>query len=251
MVNVMASALKDRDDEMKEQTRRQLIQSERLASVGRLAAGVAHQINNPLTGVLTYSSLLLRRKPETDPEREELQVIVDETMRCREIVKGLLGFSKQSEPHKHAIAVNGIIRNAIDLTKHQALIHDVTVRLDLDEELPAIIVDGPQIREVFLNIILNAIDAMPKGGELRVTSTMKNDQYVQIRFADTGGGISQEHIDKIFDPFFTTKDASKGTGLGLAVAYGVIEKHRGEISMESESGRGATCIIDLPVNASE
>lgn len=251
MVNVMASALKNRDDEMKEQTQRQLIQSERLASVGRLAAGVAHQINNPLTGVLTYSSLLLRRKSETDPERAELQVIVNETMRCREIVKGLLGFSKQSEPHKHAITVNSIIRNAIDLTKNQALIHDVTVRLDLDEELPPIIVDGPQIREVFLNIILNAIDAMPKGGELRVTSKMKNDQYVQIRFTDTGCGISPEHIDKIFDPFFTTKDASKGTGLGLAVAYGIIEKHHGEISMESEVGRGAACLIDLPVNALE
>jgi sensor histidine kinase regulating citrate/malate metabolism len=120
----------------------------------------------------------------------------------------------------------------------------------LDEELPPIVVDGPQIQEVFLNIILNAIDAMPQGGELRVTSSMKNDPCVQIRFADTGCGVSPEHIDKVFDPFFTTKDASKGTGLGLAVAYGIIEKHHGEISMESEVGRGATCIIDLSVNAS-
>jgi two-component system NtrC family sensor kinase len=251
MVNFMASALKSRDDEMKEETQKQLIQSERLASVGRLAAGVAHQINNPLTGILTYSSLLLRKKLEDDPERADLQVIVDETMRCREIVKGLLGFSKQTEPHKHASAMNSIIRNAIALTKNQALIHDVTVRLELDEALPPIVVDDSQIQEVFLNIILNAIDAMPKGGELRVTSTMKNDQWVQIRFADTGVGISPEHIDKIFDPFFTTKDASKGTGLGLAVAYGIIEKHHGEIWMESEVGWGATCIIDLPVNALE
>ncbi len=250
-VNVMASALKDRDDDMKEEAQRQLIQSERLASVGRLAAGVAHQINNPLTGILTYSSLLLRKKLESDPERAELQVIVNETLRCREIVKGLLGFSKQTEPQKQALAINSIIRNAIALTQNQALINDVTVLLELDEELPPIVVDGPQIQEVFLNIILNAIDAMPNGGELRVISTLKNDQSVQIRFADTGSGISPEHVDKIFDPFFTTKDASKGTGLGLAVAYGIIEKHHGEILMESEVGRGATCIIDLPVNVSE
>jgi two-component system NtrC family sensor kinase len=249
--NFMASSLKERDDELKEQTQRQLLQSEKLASVGRLAAGVAHQINNPLTGVLTYSSLLLRKKPEDDPEREDLQVIVDETMRCREIVRGLLGFSKQTEPQKHAVDMNSIIKNALFLTKNQALINNVKVITELHEQLPQIVVDGTQIQEVFLNIILNAIDAMPKGGELHVSSTMKEDQFVQIRFADTGYGISPEHLDKIFDPFFTTKDASKGTGLGLAVAYGIIEKHRGKIWMESEVGRGATCIIDLPVNASE
>ena len=249
--NFMASSLKERDDELKEQTQRQLIQSEKLASVGRLAAGVAHQINNPLTGVLTYSSLLLKKKPEDDPEREDLQVIVDETMRCREIVRGLLGFSKQTEPQKQVIDINMIIKNALSLTKNQALIHNVTIITELSDQLPQIVVDHTQIQEVFLNIILNAIDAMPEGGELRVTSMMKDHQCVRLQFADTGSGISSEHLDKVFDPFFTTKDASKGTGLGLAVAYGIIEKHRGKIWMESEVGRGATCIIDLPVNASE
>jgi two-component system NtrC family sensor kinase len=249
--NFMASSLKERDDELKEQTQRQLIQSEKLASVGRLAAGVAHQINNPLTGVLTYSSLLLRKKPEDDPEREDLQVIVDETMRCREIVKDLLGFSKQTEPQKQAVDINGIIKHALGLTKNQALLNRVKVITELHDQLIQIVVDGVQIQEVFLNIILNAIDAMPKGGELRITTDMKDDQFVQIRFADTGSGISPENLDKIFDPFFTTKDASKGTGLGLAVVYGIIEKHRGKIWMESEVDRGTTCIIDLPVNASE
>jgi len=250
--NFMASSLKERDDELKEQTQRQLIQSEKLASVGRLAAGVAHQINNPLTGVLTYSSLLLRSKPENDPDREDLQVIVDETMRCREIVKGLLGFSRQAEPQKEAIDINKIITNALSLTQNQALINNVKVVSELGDQLPNIIVDGSQIQEVFLNIILNAIDAMPEGGELRTTSNMTNsDQFVQIRFSDTGCGISPDNLDKVFDPFFTTKDSSKGTGLGLAVAYGVIEKHRGKIRMESEVGKGTTCIIDLPVNATE
>jgi two-component system NtrC family sensor kinase len=249
--NFMASSLKERDDELKEQTQRQLIQSEKLASVGRLAAGVAHQINNPLTGVLTYSSLLLRNKSEEDPDREDLQVIVDETMRCREIVKGLLGFSKQTEPQKKAVDINSIIRNALILTKNQALINDVKVITELNDQLPQIVVDGSQIQEVFLNILLNAIDAMSQGGELRVTSNMTDgEQFVQIRFADTGCGIFPENLDKVFDPFFTTKGA-KGTGLGLAVAYGVIEKHRGKIRMESEAGKGSTCIIDLPVNAVE
>lgn len=250
--NFMASSLKDRDDELKEQTQRQLIQSEKLASVGRLAAGVAHQINNPLTGVLTYSSLLLKSKPENDPDREDLKVIVDETMRCREIVKGLLEFSRQAEPQKEAVDVSKIIANALSLTKNQALINNVKVIPELSGQLPNIVVDGSQIQEVFLNIILNAIDAMPEGGELRVTSNMTNsDQFVQLRFSDTGCGISPENLDKVFDPFFTTKDSSKGTGLGLAVAYGVIEKHRGKIRMESEVGKGTTCIIDLPVNATE
>lgn len=250
--NFMASSLKERDDELKEQTQRQLIQSEKLASVGRLAAGVAHQINNPLTGVLTYSSLLLRSKPENDPDREDLKVIVDETMRCREIVKGLLEFSRQAEPQKEAVDINKIITNALSLTRNQALINNVKVIGELGDQLPNIVVDGSQIQEVFLNIILNAIDAMPEGGELRVTSNMTNsDQFVQIRFSDTGCGIPPENLDKVFDPFFTTKDSSKGTGLGLAVAYGVIEKHRGKINMESEVGKGTTCIIDLPVDAME
>jgi two-component system NtrC family sensor kinase len=248
--NFMASSLKERDEAMKEQTQRQLFQSEKLASVGRLAAGVAHQINNPLTGILTYSSLLLRKKAKDDPEREDLQVIVDETMRCREIVKGLLGFSKQTEPQKQAGDINDIIKNALYLTKNQALIHNVKVITALSDQLSQIVLDTHQIQEVFLNIILNAIDAMPEGGELTVTSHRVDEYFIQIRFADTGCGISPENLDKLFEPFFTTKDASKGTGLGLAVAYGIIEKHRGKIRMESEVGKGTTCIIDLPVNAS-
>jgi len=250
--NFMASSLKERDDDLKEQTQRQLIQSEKLASVGRLAAGVAHQINNPLTGVLTYSSLLLKKKPEDDPDREDLQVIVDETMRCREIVKGLLEFSRQAEPQKEAVDINDIISHSLSLTKNQALINDVKFTTELSDQLPKIVVDGTQVQEVFLNIILNAIDAMPEGGTLRAISNLAdNGQFVEIRFADTGCGITPENLDKVFDPFFTTKDASKGTGLGLAVAYGVIEKHRGKIRVESKVGKGTTCIIELPVNASE
>ena len=176
---------------------------------------------------------------------------MNETLRCREIVKGLLEFSKQAEPQKEAVDINDVIRNSLTLTKNQALIHDVKVIAELNDQLPLIVVDGGQIQEVLLNIIMNAIDAMQKGGELQVTSNMTDgNQCVRIRFADTGYGIPSEDVDKVFDPFFTTKGA-KGTGLGLAVAYGVIEKHQGKIRMESEVGKGSTCIIDLPVNISE
>jgi two-component system NtrC family sensor kinase len=200
--------------------------------------------------VLTYSSLLLKGKSEDDPDREDLQVIVDETLRCREIVKGLLGFSKQAEPQKEAVDINNIIQTSLALTRSQAMIQDVKVFTTLSDHLPPIVVDGDQIQEVFLNIILNAIDAMPKGGELHVTSTMTDGEHaVQIRFADTGRGIPPENLDKVFDPFFTTKGA-KGTGLGLAVAYGVIDQHRGKITMESKAGKGTTCLIDLPVKTS-
>ncbi len=250
--NFMASSLKERDDELKEQTRRQLIQSEKLTSVGKLAAGIAHQINNPLTGVLTYSSLLLKKTPESNPDHEDLRVIVDETMRCREIVKGLLEFSRQAEPQKKIVDINDVITNSLYLIRNQALINDVKVSTELSDQLPGIMADGNQIQEILLNITLNAMDAMPEGGKLHVTSdTTDNNRFVQIKVSDTGCGISPKNLDKVFDPFFTTKGAGKGTGLGLAVAYDVIEKHLGKIKMESEVGKGTTCIIDLPVNTSE
>ena len=250
--NFMASSLKERDDELKEQTRRQLIQLEKLTSIGKLAAGIAHQINNPLTGVLTYSSLLLKKTPESSPDHEDLRVIVDETMRCREIVKGLLEFSRQAEPQKKIVDINDIITNSLYLIRNQALINNVKISTELSDQLPGIVADGSQIQEILLNIILNAMDAMPEGGKLHVTSdTTENNRFVQIKVSDTGCGISPKNLDKVFDPFFTTKGAGKGTGLGLAVAYDVIEKHLGKIKMESEVGKSTTCIIDLPVNTSE
>jgi two-component system NtrC family sensor kinase len=245
--NVMASALKDRDQEMKEQTQRQIFQSEKLASIGRLAAGVAHQLNNPLTSVLTYGSLLLHQKAADDPEREDLQLIVDETIRCREIVKNLLGFSKQKEPTKIAVNVNDIITNALKLAENQAKVHGVELEVALHQNLPEMVLDATQIQEALLNIILNAIDAMPEGGTLEVTTgLLENGRIVELRITDTGHGIEPHHLDKVFEPFFSTK-GEKGTGLGLAVAYGVIEKHRGTIRMESVVSKGTTCIIELPV----
>jgi two-component system NtrC family sensor kinase len=247
--NFMASALKERDLEMKEHTQRQIFQSEKLASIGRLAAGVAHQLNNPLTGVLTYSSLLLQERDADDPEREDLQIIVDETMRCREIVKNLLGFSKQNEPTKIAADVNGIIQNALSLAQNQSKIQNVEVKTTFHKHLPELTLDATQIQEAILNIVLNAIDAMPEGGTLYVTTRLlEKGQIVELRFTDTGHGIEPRYLGKVFEPFFSTK-GEKGTGLGLAVAYGVVENHRGTIRMESTAGKGTTCIIELPVTS--
>ncbi len=245
--NVMASALKERDQEMREHAQRQIFQSEKLASIGRLAAGVAHQLNNPLTGVLTYGSLLLEQKNADDPECEDLQIIVDETIRCRDIVKNLLDFSRQNEPTKIAADVNGILKNAISLARNQATIQNVAVKTTLHKHLPRLVLDAVQIQEAILNILLNAIDAMPEGGTIYVTARLvEQDHIVELRITDTGHGIEPRHLDKVFDPFFSIK-GEKGTGLGLAVAYGVIEQHRGTIRMESVVGEGTTCIIELPV----
>ena len=246
--NTMASSLRDRDATLRAETQRQLIRSEKLASLGRLAAGVAHEINNPLTGVLTFSSLLLRHTDENDPQREDLETIVHETNRCKEIVKGLLEFSRQTEPQKKRGDVNEIIREALSLMENQALIHNVKIVQELNGDLPGIVVDTDQIQQVFVNVILNALDAMPEGGTLRVRSDSASEGHaVQVAFGDTGHGIPPEHIDKVFDPFFTTKSPNKGTGLGLAVSYGIIERHGGKIEVESEGGVGTTFMIALPV----
>jgi signal transduction histidine kinase len=225
-----------------------LMRSEKLASIGRLAAGIAHEINNPLTSVLTFSSLLLK-KVENDDQKEKLEIIVKETTRCREIVRNLLNFARQGEPKKEECSINQVIETALSLTKNQVKVSEnrITVRKDLGE-LPLLQLDPNQMLEVFVNITINAIDAMPQGGELKMTTGLsQGGKLVEIRASDTGYGISRENLARVFDPFFTTKDAGKGTGLGLSVTYGIIDRHNGTIDVESEPGKGTTFIIKLPV----
>ena len=241
----MASSLQEREQEIKRLNEQHLILSEKLASIGRLAAGIAHEINNPLTTILTFSSLLLRKAEVT--QKEKLETIIKETTRCREIIKGLLNFARQNEPVKEVCSVNDIIENAVSLTRNQLKVHEnkITVEKEL-ENIPSISIDPNQMLEVFINIIINAIDAMPKGGTLKIM-TRREDGRIEIKFVDTGHGIIKEHLDQVFDPFFTTKEAGKGTGLGLAVTYGIIERHNGMIDVESEVGKGTTFVIKLPV----
>ena len=248
MFDLMAASLKERDERLKAYTERQLLRSERLASLGRLAAGVAHEINNPLTGVLTFGHLLLRKCDEDGAQREELETIVNETTRCKRIVRGLLDFARETELQKVHADINDVLQESLRLTENQALVNNVEIIKRFDQRLPEIMVDKGQIQQVFVNILVNAIDAMPDGGTLRVASDMTADgRSVTVTFSDTGCGIKPENISRVFDPFFSTKDASKGTGLGLAVSYGIVTRHNGGIEVESDVGKGSSFTVRLPL----
>ncbi len=228
----------------------QLFRSEKLASLGKLAAGVAHEINNPLTGILTNSSLLLEDLPKDDPNRDDVEIIVKETIRCREIVKRLLDFAKQTKPQKKLSSVNTLIDNIILLVRNQTSFRNIVIEKKLQEDLPDILSDTDQVQQVFINIILNSAEAMVKGGTLTIRSGLTTGKdFIQIEFADTGPGIPEANKERIFDPFFTTKE--HGTGLGLSISYGIIEQHGGTITVDSTLGKGATFIIQLPVSTTD
>jgi len=228
----------------------QLVQTEKLAGIGRLAAGVAHEINNPLTGILTNSSLMLEDLPDEDPRKDDLKVIVDETLRCRKIVKGLLDFARQSPPQKQLVSLNGVIEDVITLVRNQANFRNIKISLQLDGTIPQIYADRDQIRQVVLNIVLNAADAMPGGGEFHIRSSgYADDGFIELSFRDTGEGIPRDVQEKLFEPFVTTKKS--GTGLGLSIAYGIIERHKGKIAVDSTPGKGTTFRIILPVKQNE
>lgn len=240
-----------------------LIEAERLASVGRLAGGVAHEINNPLTNILTSADYVLKRIKKDDPLREDLEIIVNETIRCREIVKGLLDFSRQSRPEKRLTDVNKIIGEAVHLVKNKVLFQNISIIREL-AGLPEVAIDAGQMEQVFLNLLLNAAEAMPSGGRLLIQSREK-DGFIELKFQDTGCGIKEGDLGRIFEPFFTTKSQDKtsdldspfsriavgGMGLGLSVTKGIIEHHGGKIYVESEIGKGTTFTILLHVSQRE
>jgi two-component system NtrC family sensor kinase len=256
-IGKLATSFNDMMAELAE-AQRQLLQANKLASVGRLAAGVAHEINNPLTGVLTYSSFLLKRA-EKDPElREDLEVIVRETKRCREIVKGLLDFSRQSLSERRAMQMNDAVRNACRILKNQLAMQKIKIDQHLEDGLPLIHADINRMQQVLVNLLVNAGDAMQdEGGVIIVTTDLaENADFgperqasgaaVRVRVADTGCGIPASNLDNIFEPFFTTK-GTRGNGLGLAIVWGIIERHGGRLTVDSEVGSGTTFTILLPV----
>ena len=222
-----------------------LIQSEKMASLGKMSAGVAHEINNPLTSILINTHLMLEKTEKNHLFQEYLSLIADETIRCTNIVKGLLEFSRQNPPRKVFTDINEIIKRTLQLLEHQAAFQNIRVIKKLDESLPQIKVDKDKIKQVFWNLMINAAEAMPHGGTLTLFSQLSGDKkYVEVVFTDTGAGIPQEYLNKLFDPFFTTKGG--GTGLGLAVSYGIIEQHQGKIEVKSEPGKGSVFTISLP-----
>jgi len=231
-----------------------LVHSEKQASVGRLAAGVAHEINNPLTGILTFTRILQRSKDLGDKNQSHLQKIAESTVRVRKIVKGLLDFSRQTELDPEPTDVNRFIRSVISAMENQALVKSVSITFNPGENLPMLTLDRSQFQSVLINLIINAFDAMERGGTIIIStgislSASDTDQKgVEISVADTGSGIPPEDLDKLFDPFFTTKEVGKGTGLGLSVSYGIVQRHWGTIRVQSEIDRGTTFTIWIPVD---
>lgn len=222
-------------------------QSERLASLGMLAAGVAHEINNPLGGVLSLTALALEDISPDDPNRKNLEEVVRQSERCREIVRGLLEFSRQSETGTERVDVNETIENTLDLVGKQSVFFNVRVVTDLVPSLPPVTAERSQLQQVLMNIIINAVQAMGERGTLTVGTREREDGFVEIRISDTGRGIPADEVDRIFDPFYTTKQSGEGTGLGLSIAYGIVTKHGGTISVDSEVGEGSTFTISLPL----
>jgi signal transduction histidine kinase len=225
-----------------------LQQSDKLSSIGLLAAGVAHEVNTPLAGISSYSQMLMQQIPDTDPRHKLLEKIHRQTSRASSIVNNLLNFSRVTEARYSPVDLNRVIDDTIQLLEAQLRNTEIEVSRSYADGLPPAFGDGPKLQQVLMNLILNARDAMPHGGRLEISTEADEDSAV-IEVRDTGLGIAPEHLAKIYDPFFTTKQIGKGTGLGLAVSYGIIRDHGGHIDVESKLGEGTRFQITLPLAA--
>ncbi len=227
-----------------------LIQAAKLAAVGEMAAGIAHELNNPLTTVTGFSELVLEELPDGSAHREELEMVLREARRASDVVRRLLDFSRQGERTRIRADINEVVNDVIALTRHLIHTNNVELRIELNESLPWVSIDHNQMKQVLLNLIHNALQAMPKGGELQVgTSTAKRDErdWVIMSVKDSGIGIKPADQERIFEPFFTTKGDRGGTGLGLSVTYGIITDHGGTIEISSEPDKGSIFAVWLPI----
>jgi two-component system NtrC family sensor kinase len=235
-------------EEREKELQRELYLSSRLASIGELAAGVAHQINNPLTGVLGFSQRLLRKS--TDPEtKQDLKRIHTEAERAAKVVQNLLTFARRRQPQKQYSEINEILESALELRAYELKTSNIEVVTHLTPGLSELMLDFHQIEEVFLNIILNAEQALTEayGGGKLIIKTEERKEYIRTTFSDDGPGIPAENLEKIFDPFYTTKGEKGGTGLGLSVCHGIISEHGGRIYAKSKPGKGTTFFVELPL----
>ena len=234
-------------EEELEKTRVQLLQSAKMASVGELAAGVAHQLNNPLGGITLYSQLLMEDYTLPDGAQQDLQRIIRDAQRCTDTVQELLKFSRQTTNEMHPQDINQLLSETLILVKDQTLFHNIEIKRNFQNNLPLVPVDIQQIKHVFMNIILNAADAMEGKGVLSLLTSHEKSlsDRVCIKISDTGHGIPDDVLIKIFDPFFTTKEQGKGTGLGLSMAYRIVEDHGGKMSAKSKTGEGTSFFIEL------
>jgi two-component system NtrC family sensor kinase len=242
---------KKKAEEERKKMEQQLQFAGRLAAVGELAAGVAHELNNPLAAVLLYSQLLKSRNDLDESLAGDIEIVHREAERATRITGSLLSFARRHKPEKSPVSLNEVIMKSAELNAYQMKLKNIEVEMDLDSDLPVTMADFHQLQQVFVNIINNAEQAMSDDHEqhaLRITSRQSGDM-IRITFADDGPGISEENIKRVFDPFFTTKEVGKGTGLGLSICYGIVEEHGGRISVESTPGQGATFTVEIPVDS--
>ena len=249
--NQMVDALIEKDKRLMEHVEKQIQQTEKLASLGRLSSGIAHEINNPLTGVLAYSCILLEEL-KGGVHEADLRVIVQETLRCRDIVKGILDFARETKMEKVFVDLNRIITDSLVILEKHVSFHGITIVRDLDPNLPELLVDINQMKSVINNLAVNAADAMPGGGTLTISTKTSTDHlHAQLMVADTGIGIEEANLLKVFDPFFSTKETGKGTGLGLSVTYGIVKRHNGWININSKVGIGTNVVVSIPLPVRE
>jgi two-component system NtrC family sensor kinase len=228
-------------------TQQELLRQEKLASIGQLAAGVAHEINNPLGTILLLGDVLHHQAPENTPEREDLKLMIDEAMRAKRIVADLLNFARQQEVLAQETDLHALIRQVVAALKVQPIFQQVEIVTQFTDQLPSIQADPDQLQQVFINLMNNAAEAMNGQGVITLQTALQDQFWVEVKITDTGPGIPKENMSKMFTPFFTTKEVGKGTGLGLSIVYGIIKLHRGQIAVQSEVGRGTTFIITLPL----
>ena len=245
--NLMVKAVMERDMRLRQMTDEKLSQVEKQVSVGRLAAGVAHEINNPLTAVLSLSMLMRKHLPAEDPRAEDLDIVIAETTRCRDIVRSLLDFARERPPEKRLLDINGVLRDTLALISRYEAMSAMNTEVKLAANPLWVNADAKQLQQVFANLLINAAEATRPPGTITVTTDEDSSGgFVVITVRDTGKGIPKEFMQRVFEPFFTTKGSGKGTGLGLSVSLGIVQHHNGTIEIESQEGQGTTVRVILP-----
>ncbi|TAK45328.1 MAG: sensor histidine kinase [Betaproteobacteria bacterium] len=238
------------------------VRGEKLASVGLLAAGIAHELNNPLTGILTFTSLLRKNLPDGSAEAEDLDLVIKETRRCAAIIRRLLDFAREKAPERNFADLNRLIEGTVHIVEQPAQLQDIEIRLELDPALPQVWADTNMIEQVVMNMLVNAQHAIGQKGRITIRTRRAPEPkspavgaaavpMAEIAIADTGCGIPEKNLKRIFDPFFTSKEVGKGTGLGLSVSHGIVEAHGGLIEVESRVGEGSTFRVFLPLAPAE
>lgn len=237
-----------KDIEDRRSMEKQLAQADKLASIGQLSAGIAHEINNPLGIILGYTQLLLRKEPVESERSQDLKTIEKHVQSCKAIVKDLLNFAKSSKPRREKTIINKTIEDVLGFVQHHSNTDHIEIIRDYDKKIPALMLDEKKIKQVLLNLIMNARHAVGQKGTITLSTELDADaDRVFIKVEDTGYGIEKQHLTSIFDPFFTTKPTGEGTGLGLSVSYGIIKSHGGDIFVESEPGKGSLFTVVLPI----